>query len=211
MALNEIYKKIYIGSINGNFVYKLDITNPLLPVITELPIDGTSIVQYQSMLDPIDLVCDPTNDRCFIACQKTNEIRVVSMQSDSLIFTIPLGSNPQSMSYSSSTKKLFVSCPDDSLTFPGNRGAIVVIDILTMTVSKKINSGWQPYGLSVDDQRQIVTVANANLSSNGPAPHHTSGCGGRNGYVTFIDLKTLELIPNKRPEVSAFPYGVSSR
>ncbi len=211
MALNENLNKIYIGSATGNFIYKIDITNRLSPIITELPIDGTSTVQYSSLLDPIDLIINPITNKCYVACQKTNEIRVIDMQTDALINTIPLGSAPAFMSYSQFAQKLIVTCPDDSVTFIGNRGSVVLIDALSNTIQKKINSGYQPFGLSVDDQGLFVAVANANISSSGPAPHHTSVCGGRNGNVTFIDLKTLELIPNKRSEVAVFPFGVSTR
>jgi hypothetical protein len=42
----------------------------------------------------------------------------------------------------------------------------------------------------------------------GPAPHHSSVCNGRNGYMTAIDLNSLLLIPNFQAEVSVDPYGV---
>ena len=36
-----------------------------------------------------------------------------------------------------------------------------------------------------------------NYDTNGPAPHHVSECGGRNGYLTVIDMSTLELYQKK--------------
>lgn len=39
--------------------------------------------------------------------------------------------------------------------------------------------------------------------------HHASSCNGRNGYVTAIDLNTLQLVPEFKAEVSVDPYGYS--
>ncbi len=211
MVINESLKKIYIGSLFGNFLYKIDITNPLYPVIGEIQIDGSSTSIYTSSLDPINLTLDPLSNKCYVACQKTSEVRVINMQTDAVMATVPLSSSPNSLSFSNAAKKLFVSCPDDSISFAGNRGCINVIDCNSNALQTKINSGWQPYGLTVDDARNVVVVANANLTSNGPAPHHVSGCGGRNGYISFIDLGNLTVIPNKKPEVAVFPYAVTSR
>lgn len=211
IVIDEQAKKIYLGSLTGNFIYKIDITDPISPVISELPIDGTSQVQYNSTIDPIQLVNDPVRHLCYIACQKSNEVRVVNMLNDSLSGVIPLGSSPSQMSYSIATKRLFVSCPADDVSFPGNKGSIAVINSGIYSVYKKINSGYQPFGLAVDDEQKILAVANANLSSQGNAPHHVSGCGGRNGNVSFIDLNTLNLIPGKRSEVAVYPISVDTR
>lgn len=211
IAIDEQAKKIYIGSMTGNFIYTVDITDPLSPIISELPIDGSSTVLYNSTLDPIELLCNPQNHTCYIACRKSNEIRVINMLNDSLTGVIPLGSSPSQMSYSSKTKRLFVTCPDDETSFPGNRGSVSVINSGMFSVYKKINSGYQPFGLAVHDELNIVAVANANLSAQGNKPHHVSGCGGRNGNVSFIDLNKLELIPGKRSEIAVYPVSAAAR
>jgi hypothetical protein len=59
-------------------------------------------------------------------------------------------------------------------------------------------------------------VANRNVTSDGPAPHHSNNCGGRNGYVTFIDMNTLTLLTTdegeeKEIEVSVDPYSIATR
>jgi hypothetical protein len=60
-----------------------------------------------------------------------------------------------------------------------------------------------------------VFVANRNQTTGGPAPHHSSNCGGKNGYITFIDMNTLELVPYgtsfKKVEVSVDPYSIAVR
>lgn len=42
-------------------------------------------------------------------------------------------------------------------------------------------------------RNKLVYVANRNAVADGPAPHHSTECGGRNGYVTTIDLNTSQL------------------
>ena len=78
-----------------------------------------------------------------------------------------------------------------------------------------IYTGHQPHGLAVDDNKNIVCVANRNQTTGGPAPHHTGECGGKNGYMTFINMSTLTLLKSgsadKKIELAADPYSVAVR
>ncbi|MBS1774290.1 MAG: hypothetical protein JST82_15645 [Bacteroidetes bacterium] len=209
-ALNEEVNKLYIGASMGNFIYSLNINNPLQPVIQQIPLDGTGSILTNSSIDPVALQIGE-NNLCYIACQKTNEIRVMNMSNDKLVSTIKLPDAPQSIAYSKLAKKLLVACPNDSMSFPGNRGSIIVIEAGTNIIIKKIKGGYEPYSIAVDDESGMAIVANANLHTGGPAPHHVSKCGGRNGNVSFINLTAMELISNKKSEVATFPYSVSAR
>jgi hypothetical protein len=62
----------------------------------------------------------------------------------------------------------------------------------------------------MDDEGYVV-VSSRNLDIAGPAPHHVSNCGGRNGFLKLIDLNTLEFIASYRVEVSVDPYSVAVR
>jgi DNA-binding beta-propeller fold protein YncE len=104
---------------------------------------------------------------------------------------------------------LFVTCMEDKLTFPGNRGSVYVIDLNSKSVKTRLYTGHQPHGIAIDRARGIVAVTNRNFSSDGPAPHHTTACGGRNGNVSFIDLRKLEFIRGSSVEVSVDPYFIS--
>jgi hypothetical protein len=87
-----------------------------------------------------------------------------------------------------------------------------VIDYTNLTAVKDINVGYQPHGLAVDEVKKQVYVANRNTpSGGGPAPHHTSSCGGRNGYLPIIDMNTLNLVPGFKMELSVDPYSVNVR
>lgn len=209
MALNEQAHKLYCGTNTGNFIYSIDISNPSDAKIKQVAIDGTGIVLTNSSLDPTILQSGEDN-LCYIACQKTHDIRVVDMSNDQMIATIPLRAPAQAMTYSPALNRLFIACPDDTLSFPGNRGSIVVLDAQNHSIIKYINSGYEPYSITLDDENGIAIVTNANLHISGPAPHHVSKCGGRNGSVSFINIHTLELT-GKKSEVAVFPYGTAIR
>src|SRR5690606_23585203 len=122
----------------------------------------------------------------------------------------PVGTFPQEMGVSKKRPYLFVSCMEDLSTFPGSRGSGYVIDYsdTDYRVVAKIYTGHQPHGIAVDDEHDRVYITNRNVSGDGPAPHHSSLCGGRNGYITAIDMKTLKLVPGFKTEVSVDPYGM---
>jgi len=67
-----------------------------------------------------------------------------------------------------------------------------------------------PHGIAVDEANGLVYVASRNILSSGPPPHHSSGCGGRNGFINFIDINSFTL-KSKRIEVSSDPYSVALR
>ncbi len=210
IALNEEFKMLYMGNTTGNYIYTIDIADPMNPVVKEMAIDGNNEIQYHSTLDPSELITDATGN-CIVACTGSDELKVINMKTNSVIHSVPLAASPFFMDFSPATNKLFITCPHDEQTFSGNSGSVVVVDMNNFTVTKRINSGYQPFGIAVDDSRGIVAIVNANLSPKGNEPHHTSNCGGRNGNVTFIDLQMLELIPNLRSEVAVFPYGAAAR
>jgi DNA-binding beta-propeller fold protein YncE len=210
IIINENLKKLYVGATHGNFIYRIDITDPLQPVISEMPVDGTSNILYQSSVDPQELILEAGKDECYIACVGSGDIRRINMQTDQLWQVIPLGAAPAYMDISIAKKKLFVTCPDDLSTFPGNRGSVAVVDLATGAVDKRINSGYQSYGIYVDDPAGLVTVVNANISSAGPQSHHASRCGQKNGNISFIRIADLSLNGSKR-ELSIFPFSVSAR
>ena len=169
-------------------------------------------------LNTHDVKFTPDGSKYFVTCQGTNEVRIMQTSNDSLLQVIAVGDVPSEVRFSTSTHYAFVTCIDDEVNSPaGGRGSVAVLDYVNNTLVKFIYTGYQPHGLEVDDEAKLVIVANANFSNTGPPPHHPSKCGGRNGYVSFIDLNTLTMVtqPNsstvKKVEVSVYPYSVSIR
>jgi hypothetical protein len=45
----------------------------------------------------------------------------------------------------------------------------------------------------------------------GIAPHHAASCSGKNGYLSIINLNTLDKDPDFNAEVSVDPYSITVR
>lgn len=203
---------LYVTAQNGNCIYKISPIDPISPGMVSLdpsaPADPAS-----ATLKIHEISFSPDGSKYIVTCQGTNDIRIVQTSNDSVlaIIPVPAGSLPSEISFSESTNYAFVTCTEDITTFPGKRGSVAVIDYTTNSLVKFIHPGFQPHGIAVHDDNGIVVVANRNVTTSGPAPHHTNSCGGRNGYLTYIGLGTLEMVPGKKLEVSADPYSVAVR
>ena len=177
----------------------------------EIIIDGTSTALQNNLIDPFSIVFSSDGARYYISCQASSDIRVFQASNDSLLAVIPVSNYPKEISFSAGANYLFVSCTEDASSFKGVIGSVGVIDCSNNTLIKKIHTGFEPYGLAVDDANKIVYVTNMNANNGGPMPHHQSNCGGRNGYVTIIDLNTLELLPGKKMELANAPNAIAIR
>lgn len=213
-CLNPSGDTLYVAQqTSSNQIYKIPTSNfsgiSQVNLYTTLP---------SGVLSPSEIAFSPDGSKYFVSCQGTSELRIFQHSNDSLLAIIPTGALPGSMAVSATQNYLFVACQEDTLSFPGFRGSVVIIDIATNSLITKIYSGHQPHGIAVDDNNNLVYVANRNKSSGGPAPHHSisiSTCSGKNGYVTFIDMNTLSLIPSRsssqKVEVSVDPYSIAIR
>ncbi len=183
---------------SGNVIYKWDVTDPLQPDYDPVTINTTGVA------DPHEVIYSPDGSKYYVSCENINEVHVFNSIDDSFITAIPTGDFPQEFSISKDNDLLFVS------NMIGN--SVTVIDIVNDIFIKTIQTGYEPHGLAVDDDKNVVYVANRNTqTSGGPPPHHVSECGGRNGYLTIIDMNTLELIPGYKTELSVDPYSVMVR
>jgi DNA-binding beta-propeller fold protein YncE len=163
-------------------------------------------------LRPHEVIFAPDGSKYFVTCQSANEVRVYESTNNTLLQVINVGDEPVEMAMSPTTGQLFVTCMEDITSFPNapqQHGSVAVIDVTSNALVKSIYTGYQPHGVVIDAASGYAIVANRNVNPNGPAPHHTTSCGGRNGYLTAIDLSTLELIPNFKCEMSSDPYSVA--
>jgi DNA-binding beta-propeller fold protein YncE len=179
------------------------------------PIDlmqGTLPLNGVQALKPHELIFTPDGSKYFVSCQFAREVRAYDAVTNDLLAVIQVGDDPVEMAISPTTGHLFVTCMEDVTSFPSEptrHGSVAVIDYGTNAFVKAIYTGHQPHGLVVDPVSGYLVVANRNVSSTGPAPHHTNNCGGRNGYLTAIDLQTLELVDGFKPEMSSDPYAIT--
>jgi len=207
-AFNKTNDTIYLTNIYGNNLLKFAVGNPsvkdTIDLIGNYPTSG-------DVLQPYSIVLSLDGTKLFVACQELNEVRVLQLSNDSIIKVLPVGLLPQQMAISLTHPYLFVACTDALNPDPSKRGEIAIINYQTNTLIKKVYSGYQPYGLIVDDVNGKVYVSNRNNEPTGPAPHHAPPsplCAGRNGYISVIDLNTLELIPGSNTEASVDPFGM---
>ncbi len=210
-CLNPAGDTLYVTQQTGSSrLYKIPVN--YFSTFTEINLYTTPPA---NSLNPHEVLFSPDGTKYFVTCQGSSELRIFQQGTDLLLAIIPVGSLPSEMAVSASKNYLFVSCPEDTVSFPGRRGAVWVIDINTDAAIKTIYTGHQPHGLAVDDDKNRVYVANRNATQDGPAPHHAGVCGGRNGYVTFIDMSTLTLLKqgtnDKKIEISVDPYSVAVR
>ncbi len=196
----------------GNGIYKADtsdLTNySMVSLDPPAPADPGS-----NSLRIHEISFSPDGSKYFVTCQSPSNsgVRIFQTSNDSLLAIIPLGSYPSEMAVSTLMPYLFVTVMEDVTTFPGKRGSVAVINYQTHQLITSIYTGHQPHGIAISETQKKVYVANRNLDATGPAPHHSSVCGGRNGYLTVFDLNTLQMIPSLRTELSSDPYSVSTR
>lgn len=208
-ALSADEKFLYVTAQTGNHLYKVDLTDLQNLDYDEITLDGSASAIPSSIYDAHEIIFTPDNSRYILTCQKSNEVRVMSAANDSLLAVISVGIYPQEMAISTTTNYLFVSCTEDNSTYPDKRGSVYVIDYTTNAIVKTLFTGFQPHGIAIDEADKTVFVCHRNVTTDGPAPHHSTECNGRNGYFTSLDLITLENIPNSKREISVDPYSAA--
>ena len=189
---------LYITGQVGNVIHKGDVSDPMFPDFEDIIINTSG----GATADPHELAYSPDGTKYFITCTGRNEVRVFDALTDAYITAIPTGINPFEMSFSPIHGYLFVTCATSD--------EVTVIDYTNLTAIKNITIGNQPHGIAVDVDKNQVYVTNRNIDNSIP-PHHSSACAGKIGYITIIDMSTLEKVPGFKMELSVDPYSVSVR
>jgi len=207
IALNAANDTLYVAGQQSNYIFKVDTSLGSVPTQT-ITLDGLPVNNSNS-LNPHEIILSPDKLDFYITCQNTNDVRVFNIATQTVSDIIPVGTYPVEMAFSPAKNKLFVTCMEDVTSFPNSHGSVSRIDLTTHS-EMRIQVGFMPHGLAVDESKGLVYVASRNVLSTGPPPHHTSVCAGRNGFVSFIDLNSFTL-KSKRTEVSSDPYSAAIR
>lgn len=211
IASNKAFDTFYVTAQYGNTVYK--VVQGKAP--EKISIDGnpTKTIPGATTPDPHEIIMSPDYSKYFLTCQNTNEVRIMNRANDSLLKVIPTGIMPLELAISTTKSYLFVTCMEDVSQISSlYRGSVYVINYNTLDVVQRIDGTfYQPHGIAVDDRNGTFYVASRNVRSDGPAPHHTSDCGGRNGYYQVYDLNTLKPVNGRRYEVTPDPYSINMR
>ncbi len=195
---------LYLTSQLGNFINKVDLTDPFYNY-NSIVLQPGSTKTTASTLDPHEMMLSPDGLSYFVSCQKSNEVRVFNTLNDSLLTILNVGAKPQEFAVSVNHLYIFVTCTEDIID-ANKKGSVYIINYTDNTIVNKLYTGYQPHGIAVDDDHNCVFVTNLNYDQTGPAPHHVSDCGGRNGYLSIIDLNTLQLYRKQLSDGSSFQY-----
>lgn len=206
---NAAFDTFLISSQRGNTVYRLTKKGN----VKLFSIDGNEPNFNNQTLDPHEIIMSPDRSKYFLTCESSNEVRVMDTKTNTLLKVIPVGTKPQEFAISRTKSYLFVSCEEEQTPeFPNFKGAVYVIDYNTLELVKRIPGPfYQIHGMAVDDRSGRLFIASRNISTTGPAPHHTSECGGRNGFYSVYDINTLQPYTNRRFESSVDPYSADVR
>lgn len=203
--LSSATPTLYVAPAMGNFIYKINIANPLSPVISMISLDTGMPIDYSSILDPSAIMMNADETKYFVTCLKSSELRVMQTSNDSLLAVIPLANNPSRMYLSGTSSYLFVSCMGTPNT--NHASAIYVINAQTDSYVTDLNAGNQSRGIVLNDAGDKLYVVNRNVE--GGSSHHAPVCAGQNGYITIVDVNTFQLIPGFRAEISVDPYDIA--
>lgn len=208
-VLNKNSDTLYVTAQTGNYFYKIPVNDPgsYEQVVLNKPSPPSPTTSY----DPHELLFTPDYQYYYVTCQGKDQVRVYRTSDDSFVDSIMVGEYPLEMFFSENDPYLFVTCEYDQTPPELNRGCVSVINYQTNKEIKRLRLNMaEPHGVVVDDKERLVYVTNRNISG-GSVPHHSSGCSGKNGFISFIDMNTLEVIPNKKVEVAVDPYGIGIR
>jgi DNA-binding beta-propeller fold protein YncE len=206
VVLNGTNTKIYIGAQTGNYITEMDTA---FTSVNDISLQNGMPVSSLPSLDIHDMVLSPDKNNLLITCQKSNEVRVYSIPGASVTNVITTGNYPQEIIHSPSTNYYYVSCTYDSTTFANSLGVITRISASGYNTTN-LKCGFQPHGIAVDESKKMLYVLSRNIQANGPPPHHTSQCAGRNGFVNFVDLNSFTVL-KKKYELSVDPYFIFAR
>jgi YVTN family beta-propeller protein len=204
---------LYITSQLQNRIFKIPLSD--ISNYTEIVMNSAFGSASAGVTDPHEIAFSPDGSKYFVSCTASDEVRVFDAATDAFITAIPVGEYPVEFAFSTSQPYLFVSCMEDVANVnppvAGKKGVVSVINYSTNTFVQNIDAGfYQPHGLSVDESNGLLYVASRNQETNGPAPHHTSSCGGRNGYLTFIKLSSLQKT-GRTVELATDSYSIAIR
>lgn len=200
---DEAFEQFYVTSESKNVIYKFNIKNGTFKEVS-IGNDLTSNALIH------EIMMTPDRSKYFITCQNLGQIRVMDAQADTLIKIIPVGLQPQEIALSKSKPLMLITCTEDNSSFPNAKGSVYVINYLTYETTRIDAPLYQPHAITIDDVNQTFYVLSRNANPNGPAPHHSSSCSGRNGFYHTFDLNTLQRQP-KKYEVTVEPYSADIR
>src|SRR3990172_6348825 len=172
-----------------------DYVEQTIPVDVSVPPNGNGTGNFR----PIAVSISPDDRYAFVTCDKSNDLRVLDLNTRTITAVIPVGIFPIQSECS----------PDGNWVYVANRNSnsVTVINVSSLSVYKTIPGvGAQPHGVAFtpDGRYAYVTCE----SVNGTFVHHPLTGSYRPGTTAVIDLFNNH-VKIKDIEMASYPAGIS--
>ncbi|MEL6591234.1 MAG: YncE family protein, partial [Bacteroidota bacterium] len=214
LVLNADATQLYVGANNGNYYSKLrlDVNDGNGPFVDEekIPLDPSNSpvpmgsVSYQ----PYALLIDDSNNRLFISCNTTDEVRVFDLSNDQLIGSIPTADYPRLMDYDPVGQRLFVICRDEvNQAAQGDwLGALSVLNTNDLSLIKNVYGvGHVPHGVAFSASNSSIIVNSENIAGLIPSTNPTLGRPGPPGQYVKVDAFSLLVVEGTERQMAVLP------
>lgn len=206
MAITKDGKSAYVSIWGGGHIAKLDISS-----LESGNVDGIRQVASISLgenSNPYSLNIDASGRFAFVACNATDHIPVIDLESDEVAHRISVDCDEgacgaRAVAFSADGTKAFVTLE--------RTNAVVAISLDSMSVIRYIQVGSAPRGIIQD--RDVLVISNFSRSGGGAPMPSTMKLIPHS--VTFVDLNGVDLtaaVPNdiyKQVRVGHGPCSVS--
>lgn len=194
---------------NGNYLLVVSTLGEYVQIIrtsddqleSTIPVDGIVPPNGNGtgIFNPIAVSISPDNHYAFVTCTKSNDVRVLDLNTRTFVRTIPVGQFPIQSECSPNGNWLYVA--------NRNSNSVTIINVNTLTVVKTIPSvGAQPHGVAFTPNGNYAYVTCESV--NGSFVHHPSVGSSRPGTTAVIDAFNGH-VKVKDIEMASFPAGVS--
>lgn len=214
LAVSSDFRTIYVTPNGGNFMVRYTLNAALTAFEGEdkYPLDPSEPIPSPSnKYYPYQAIWDEENDKLFISCKNTHDVRVYNTNTNTFIARIEADSVPRLMVLDKENKHLFVACANaKNVAEQGSiRGCVVVINSDNFTVEKKIYGlGHRPHGVKIDKKHNFLFVSSENIGGIDSPHHPTQGVSYPPGKLVKVDLGSLNVLKDSYIDVAEFPTSV---
>lgn len=199
LRLSHDGARLVCATEKGEFVYVISTTTDqitdIIPIDPTVPPNGSGSNNFV----PYQVAITPNDNFAFISCLRSNDVRVLDLNTMLITHIIPAGLKPLALEVS----------PDGNWCYVPNQASnsVTVIDVNTMTVFKTIsNVGGQPHNIDFTEDSHYAYVTCE--STSGGFVHHPPSSGKKPGTTAVIDVWGGH-VKIKDIEMASFPASIS--
>ncbi len=186
----------------------VDLTLPRPVEIGRIKVDPNSDPLTPAQYQPNEVIVSPDGARLYVTMFAKAEVRVLDVESESVLAVIPTGGTGFLEDLSPTSPELYVA--DWGATPGGGAGrTISIISTSNLGGPATILSDpsiSRPHGIAFSPDGDFAFVTNENVTGAAP-PHHPTQGGGLNGNIMVIDTATRSVV--KVVELEPFSAGIA--